>query len=85
MKLRFTIRDLLWLVALLALAVGWWIDHGLQSNWRRGTEFQAEFVSTMYTHQSEFLGRLKQDHPDLFIESSGPFTGEMAFPAEVAK
>ena len=24
---RFTIRDLLWLAALAALAVGWWMDH----------------------------------------------------------
>ena len=27
MHLRFTIRDLLWLTALAALAVGWWVDH----------------------------------------------------------
>ena len=27
MRLRFTIRDLLWLTALVALAVGWWLDH----------------------------------------------------------
>ena len=27
MKLRFTIRDLFWLVLVAALAVGWWIDH----------------------------------------------------------
>ncbi len=27
MKLRFTIRDLLWLAVVAALAVGWWIDH----------------------------------------------------------
>jgi hypothetical protein len=27
MRLRFTIRDLLWLTALVALAVGWWVDH----------------------------------------------------------
>ncbi len=26
MRLRFTIRDLLWLAALVALAVGWWLD-----------------------------------------------------------
>ena len=24
---RFTIRDVLWLTALVALAVGWWLDH----------------------------------------------------------
>jgi len=26
MRLRFTIRDLLWLTLVVALAVGWWID-----------------------------------------------------------
>ena len=24
---RFTIRDVLWLTVLVALAVGWWLDH----------------------------------------------------------
>jgi hypothetical protein len=27
MKLRFTIRDLLWLTLVVAMAVGWWMDH----------------------------------------------------------
>jgi hypothetical protein len=27
MPLRFTIRDLFWLVLVAALAGGWWIDH----------------------------------------------------------
>jgi len=27
MQVRFRIRDLLWLAAVVALAVGWWIDH----------------------------------------------------------
>ena len=27
MRLHFTIRDLLWLTAVVALAVAWWIDH----------------------------------------------------------
>ena len=26
MHLRFTIRDLLWLAVVVALAVGWWLD-----------------------------------------------------------
>ena len=26
MRFRFTIRDLLWLTALVALTVGWWLD-----------------------------------------------------------
>jgi len=27
MRFRFTIRDLLWLTALVAMALGWWLDH----------------------------------------------------------
>ena len=27
MRLRFTIRDLLWLAVVVALVVGWWVDH----------------------------------------------------------
>ena len=27
MRLRFTIRDLLWLTALVAVLVAWWMDH----------------------------------------------------------
>jgi hypothetical protein len=26
MRLRFTIRDLLWLTALMAMGFGWWVD-----------------------------------------------------------
>jgi len=28
MRFRFTIRDLLWLTLVVALIVGWWVDHG---------------------------------------------------------
>ena len=27
MRLRFSIRDLLWLTVVVALAVGWWLEH----------------------------------------------------------
>jgi len=27
MRLRFTIRDLLWLTLVVAFVVGWWVDH----------------------------------------------------------
>ena len=27
MRFRFTIRDLLWLMLVAALAAGWWVDH----------------------------------------------------------
>jgi hypothetical protein len=30
MRLRFTIRDLLWLTALVAVLMAWWLDHRFQ-------------------------------------------------------
>jgi hypothetical protein len=32
MRLRFSIRDLLWLTVVVALAAGWWVDHGAMKN-----------------------------------------------------
>jgi hypothetical protein len=33
-RLRYSIRDLLWLTALLAMACAWWADHhSLADNW----------------------------------------------------
>jgi hypothetical protein len=35
MRLRFSIRDLLWLTLVVALAVGWWVDHQrLTPDWK---------------------------------------------------
>jgi hypothetical protein len=33
--MRFSIRDLLWLTVVVAMAVGWWVDHGSLS-WHLG-------------------------------------------------
>ncbi len=32
MRLRFSIRDLLWLTVVAGLAIGWWLDHREQVN-----------------------------------------------------
>ena len=37
MRLRFTIRDLLWLTVAVALAAGWWVDH--QALWKQSVEY----------------------------------------------
>jgi hypothetical protein len=34
MKLRFTIRDLLWLAVVVAVCVAWWFDHSHLSGTR---------------------------------------------------
>ena len=39
MRFRFTIRDLLLLTVIVALAIGWWLDH-----WKLTKENSAEFT-----------------------------------------
>jgi hypothetical protein len=41
MRLRFTIRDLLWLTALVAVAAGWAVDHWTHSAGYREQILQA--------------------------------------------
>jgi hypothetical protein len=38
MRFRFTIRDLLWLTLVVALVVGWWINH------RKSLRLEADLV-----------------------------------------
>jgi hypothetical protein len=47
MKLRFSIRDLLWLTLVVALCVGWWID---QNSYRK---VQKKY--SIYRMQHDFL------------------------------
>ena len=51
MLLRFTIRDLLWLTGVVALAVGWWVDH-------RNVAIQREQLSQRIANL-EKLGQLQ--------------------------
>ena len=39
---RFTIRDVLWLTVVVALAVGWWVEHNRGDARRRTIVAQAE-------------------------------------------
>jgi hypothetical protein len=41
MKLRFSIRDLLWLTLVVGMAVAWWIDH------RYGAHYVSRYTVTM--------------------------------------
>ena len=34
-RTRFTIRDLVWLTLVVALTVGWWIEHSRQSQFQQ--------------------------------------------------
>ena len=62
MRLRFSIRDLLWLTLVVALAVGWWLDHA------QSARIKDEFEMKMLEAQIKYL-RLKdavdEGHPEL--------------------
>ena len=44
---RFIIRDLLWLTLVVALVVGWWLDHRALE--RRLEKMQDEQIRSLYT------------------------------------
>jgi hypothetical protein len=48
MRLRFTIRDLLWLTLVVAMAVGWWID-------RRNVVDEMRQLVSLYERQPKLL------------------------------
>jgi hypothetical protein len=55
MRLRFSIRDLLWLTALLAVCIAWWLDHRHAAAKYADLEFSASFEKSrlMETYQAE--------------------------------
>jgi len=56
MRLRFTIRDLLWLTLVVAIAVGWWIDHGDRAAMQKkinGLRAQLEMTYTVNASTGE--------------------------------
>ena len=55
MRLRFTIRDLLWLTVVVALVVGWWVDR------RHFVEFRHEqAVNALLAHDEVMIDLKKQ-------------------------
>jgi hypothetical protein len=55
MRFRFTIRDLLWLTAVVALAVGWWVDRRQIQARRAEFEQRPMIVDDMKTFMRQVL------------------------------
>jgi hypothetical protein len=66
MKLRFSIRDLLWLTVVVALAVGWWIDHAHK---------QQDDLAPLLKAKSAALRNWRDVH-NRHDGNSGEFSGE---------
>ena len=48
-SMKFSIRDLLWLTAIMALTVGWWVDHRrTASDEREQWQLRARILQTMF-------------------------------------
>ena len=55
MAMKFSIRDLLWLTVVVALAVAWWLDHRRQSaENRQVNEFLKFYERDLLSRQSGF-------------------------------
>jgi hypothetical protein len=80
LRLRFTIRDLLLVTAIIALAVGWWLDHRHQSQ-RYATleesasvvemrEFRARHKTAIKTLQAQLeVSKMETERAKAFLPS----------------
>jgi len=77
---RFTIRDLLWLTVVVALAVGWLVDHQRQAKsradlWTQYNEMSREHFDLEFAVKMEpsLLGlQPDPDHPGIWRFMSDP-------------
>jgi hypothetical protein len=63
---RFTIRDVLWLTVVVALAVGWWVEH--RQSAARDSEWQNCFQSALTRLATDV-----QQEPETFDSPVGPW------------
>ena len=62
MKLRFSIRDLLWLAALVAVCVAWWVDHNRYGKYKMVTGMYGGV--RVYDPELDRLIQISPDHPE---------------------
>jgi hypothetical protein len=54
MRIRFSIRDLLWLTALVAVLVAWWVDHRRYESigiWEIEQSHGTTIITNLYTKE----------------------------------
>jgi hypothetical protein len=65
MKFNFTIRDLLWMLALVAVCLGWWLDRDVIRQERRELEaMQAKFKREANFYLNLYRGPSPVEAPD---------------------
>jgi hypothetical protein len=61
---RFTIRDLLWLMVVVAVALGWWADHPNSAKTREAlakAAYSSEFYHRVISSVSDELRKVGRD------------------------
>jgi len=66
---RFTIRDVLWLTALVALGAGWWRERTNAAHERAERLQQTEIVKTLRKHNAKLMHVWKVATPSVSAES----------------
>ena len=61
---RFSTRDLLLATAIVALTIGWWLDHRLQSEGRHWADLQRDMAIRMIERQSDQLDQILKANPE---------------------
>ena len=73
MRIRFTIRDLVWLTVVAALAVGWWLDHRQMADaLKRGFEVKVTEVHEA-EERAESAATFLDTHNRLLVKARGHF------------
>ena len=62
--MRFTIRDLLWLMVVVGLAVGWWVDHRSLFIARTNLQRREETLNAEAARNEQHLFQLMQRSHD---------------------
>jgi hypothetical protein len=79
MPLRFTIRDVLWLTLVVALIVGWWVDHRHTQN-RHASEVYVKWTDP--SQDAQILREIYRDRRDVqFVADADSVTIVTASPA----
>jgi len=68
---RFTIRDVLWLMVVVALGVGWWVDHRQNIAMRREFDGHTKIVDWYKQIFGEVRDAYNKEGREIIVLSSG--------------
>jgi hypothetical protein len=68
---RFTIRDVLWLTALVAVSIGWWLDHPNNVRARRKLAYLKDSLDFEQRVFGNIMRELNKEGRDLEIHKNG--------------